>query len=246
MTKNYTLIIGATSAIGLEVARALKARGRSLILHGSNQVKLNTLLNEFPNDLIWNYDLIYTEFLENSLGTFLKNNECCIDSFVHSAGVYYPLAIKSLSYQKILNSYSINVISAILTVKTLITYSINKKNLNNVVLISSNISGFGGRATSIYGSSKAALDGFMKSCAIELSPHVRVNSVLPGAMHTPMTEEMFSNPKIVASFESQYPMGLTKPLHVAKLVDYLLSDSAQYINGQMINVDGGRCLNMSV
>jgi NAD(P)-dependent dehydrogenase (short-subunit alcohol dehydrogenase family) len=246
MTNNYTLIIGATSAVGIEISRTLKARGKSLILHGSNKVKLKSLLDEFPGDLVWDYDLRHIDDMGSALEVFLKNNGCCVDSFIHSAGIYVPLTIKSLTAKKISESYSINVFSSMIAVKTLMTYSINKKNLNNVILVSSNISGFGGRATSIYGSSKAALDGFMKSCAIELAPQVRVNSVLPGAMLTPMTEKMLSNSDVLSSFERQYPMGLSKPIHVAKLVDYLLSEAAEFLSGQMITIDGGRCINMSV
>ena len=76
--------------------------------------------------------------------------------------------------------------------------NINAKHLRGVVFISSTASRFGARGFSMYSASKGALDAFMRAMAVELAPDVRVNSVLPGAVTTRMTEAMLSDPQLSA------------------------------------------------
>ena len=82
------------------------------------------------------------------------------------------------------------------------------------MLISSNISGRGSKAFSIYGASKHAVDGLMRSLAVELAPRVRVNSVCPGAIRTRMTEAIFSNNEVVERMKAAYPLGLGFPQNI--------------------------------
>ena len=70
---------------------------------------------------------------------------------------------------------------------------VNGSALNSIVFVSSNISNRGAKAMAAYGASKGAVDSLMRCLAVELAPKVRVNSVLPGAVHTEMTEGIFAN-----------------------------------------------------
>jgi len=198
-----------------------------------------------PSNLIWKYDLNDCHGIAASLDDLIKLNGVEVESFVHCAGVDYISPIKSLNTGNNNNIFNINFFSAVEIVQTLISKKINNKALRGVVFISSNASGFGARGMSMYISSKSALDGFMKSAAVELAPNVRFNSVLPGAVRTDMTEKIFQNADISNKLISYYPMGAGNPSQIAEVVLFLLSESANWVNGQQIVVDGGRNINIS-
>ena len=122
---------------------------------------------------------------------------------------------------------------------------VNKYTLRSVVLISSNISNFGAVAHSVYGASKGAVDAMMRSLAVELAPRVRINSVLPGAVHTAMTEHIYENKDLIHRMEAAYPLGLGTTSYIADAVEFLLSDKAGWITGQQLTVDGGRNINIT-
>jgi NAD(P)-dependent dehydrogenase (short-subunit alcohol dehydrogenase family) len=101
------------------------------------------------------------------------------------------------------------------------------------------LQGFAGRAA--YAASKAALDGMMRALAIEYAPTIRVNSVAPGFIMTDIARQniadgFISNDLIL----SRTPLGRWgEPTDVAKAVEFLLSDSAAWITGATLPVDGG-------
>lgn len=242
--KKCTLITGSSSGIGREIAIQLGANGRNVIYHGSNEDKLRSLRLNL-GDLIWKFDLNDCHGLSASLEKFIKINNIEINSFVHCAGIDCISPIKSLNTDINNNIFNVNFFSAVEIVKSLVSKKINNKGLRSAVFISSNSSGFGARGMSMYVSSKSALDGFMKSASVELAPNVRLNSVLPGAVRTEMTEETFQNAEISRKLLSAYPMGSGTPSQIAEAVLFLLSEAANWINGQQVVVDGGRSINIS-
>lgn len=242
---NYTLVTGASSGVGRELAVYL-SKTRKLILNGRNHDRLLETRNLCENDpLIWQYDLGDTDNLETELIAWIKDNEVVIDSFVHCAGVMKMVPLRSVSPDTLKSTFSVNVFAPALITKLLASRKINGRNLKSVVFISSNISNRGAAAFSQYGSSKAALDGLMRNLSIELAPNVRVNSVLPGGMITEMTKDLFSDEQMRAQFERNYPLGIGTPEEIAPAVEFLLSDSARWITGQQLTVDGGRTIDIS-
>jgi NAD(P)-dependent dehydrogenase (short-subunit alcohol dehydrogenase family) len=85
----------------------------------------------------------------------------------------------------------------------------------------------------------------MKSLSVELAPQVRVNSILPGAVRTPMAEYALKDPIIAEKLTGDYPLGLGEPHDIANLVEFLLSEKSRWITGQQLVIDGGRTANMS-
>ncbi|MBM4050582.1 MAG: SDR family oxidoreductase, partial [Planctomycetes bacterium] len=92
-----------------------------------------------------------------------------------------------------------------------------------------------------YNASKGAMEMLTKSLAIELGPHqITVNSVAPGLVETEIGLDFPLKPEFWQYAKEHIPLGrLAKPEHVAGAVVYLASDSASYITGQHIIVDGG-------
>ena len=236
----YILVTCASSGVGRELAIYL-SKSYNLILNGRNKERLEETKEKCLNNvLIWQYDLTKIDSLEADLSGWLKDGGIEVGAFVHCAGLMKMMPLRSVDAKALYDTFSTNVFSPELIVKVLVSRKVNGKNLKSVVFISSNISNRGASAFSIYGSSKAGLDGLMRNLSVELAPNVRVNSVLPGGMMTEMTKDLFADEDIRRQFEQNYPLGIGTPADIAPIVDFLISDKSRWITGQQITADGGR------
>jgi glucose 1-dehydrogenase len=95
-----------------------------------------------------------------------------------------------------------------------------------------------------YAASKGGMKLFMQSLAQELAPHrIRVNSVAPGAIQTPINRPAWATPEALASLLTLIPYGrIGQPADIGNAVAWLVSDAADYVHGQTIFVDGGMTL----
>lgn len=241
----YTLITGASSGVGRELAIYL-SKTHNLILNGRNLERLQETKERCKNSpLLWPCDLLNMHSIETGLTAWLSEHKVAVASFVHCAGIIKMVPIRSVNVTNILDTYAVNTFSPILITKVLAAKKYNGPNLKSVVFISSNISNRGAKAFSMYGSSKAAIDGLMRNLAVELAPNVRVNSILPGGMITEMTKEIFADKAKKKEFEKNYPLGIGTPAQIAPVVEFLLSDKAGWITGQQVTVDGGRTIDIT-
>ncbi len=246
MSVNYTLITGASSGLGRATAIELSNYG-NIILHGRDAQKLNEvreLCSKKNNHLIWVYDLSSLQDVEDSLIELLSRG-ILINNYVHCAGQIEMTPLRGVILKRVTEILNVNLVSAFLIIKILASKKHNNNALKAAVFISSNLSNHGARAMSAYGASKGGLDNMMKCLAVELAPKVRLNSILPGAIHTPMTETIFSDPNVLERMKQQYPLGIGHTDQVANVIKFLLSDQASWITGQQIVVDGGRTINVS-
>lgn len=97
---------------------------------------------------------------------------------------------------------------------------------------------------SAYTASKAALSMLTKTLAQEAAPHgVRVLALAPGAIHTPINQDIWSDPKSLADLLEKIPMGrMGEPEELARMAVVLVSDVASYLTGTSVFVDGGMTL----
>jgi NAD(P)-dependent dehydrogenase (short-subunit alcohol dehydrogenase family) len=247
MNNEYTLITGASSGIGAQVAILLSHK-YNIVLNGRDDERLNNVKNRCSkgDHRIWKYDLKGVNDVEAALSTFISENDIKISYFVHCAGMMKNVPVKMFTTELFTNTFNINVVAAAMVMKVLSGKRPNNKALKSAVFISSNISNFGAKAHSVYGASKAALDGLMRSLAMELAPNVRINSVLPGGIKTAMTAHIFEDENFVKNMESSYPLGLGNTADIANVVEFLLSENSKWMTGQQIVVDGGRTINLTV
>lgn len=241
------LITGASSGMGREMAIRFSEQYR-VILNGRNLERLQETVSMCQNadqQLIWQYDLSNIDGLEESLTSFLKADGITVDYFVHCAGMMKNYPIKMVNVELLQQTFNTNVFSAELITKLLVNKKLNNNSLKSIIYISSNISGFGAKAHSVYGASKGAVDAMMKSLAMELAPNIRVNSVLPGAVKTMLTEHIFEDENLISRMKETYPLGLGTTSDIYEAVRFLLSEEARWITGQQITVDGGRTVNIT-
>ncbi|KXH85471.1 SDR family NAD(P)-dependent oxidoreductase [Chryseobacterium kwangjuense] len=245
--RSIVLLTGATAGIGEDIAVKLSEK-YDLILTGRNIEKLNELQQKLTQECksyVLPMDLSNLEKMETTLLEFLKDQNINIHKLVHCAGFMKMIPLKLINNDFMLECFTTNVFSASLLVKLLTNKKHNNSLLDAVVFISSNISNRGAKAMSTYGASKSALDGLMRNFAVELAPKVRLNSVLPGAVLTKMTQNIFDNEDVMSRMQAQYPLGIGYGADIADAVNFLLSDEARWITGQQMTVDGGRSINIS-
>lgn len=239
--KNYALITGASSGIGEQCAIQL-SETHNLILCGRNTKAMDKVLEKCANNknhIILTLDLGKIEEIESKLIEIIAAKGIVIDKFLHSAGAINLMGAKAFDYEAVKYLMDINVYSAMEIVKTLIRKKPNQKALKNVLFISALYSKKGVAGNSFYAATKGALDSYMRSIALELAPEVRVNSILPGGIRTPMSESTFCDEQSIAKIKEQYPLGFGEVQDIANMVEFLFSDKAKWITGQQFSVDGG-------
>jgi NAD(P)-dependent dehydrogenase (short-subunit alcohol dehydrogenase family) len=236
----YTLITGASSGIGRGIAVELSKR-RNLILNGRNEARLGQSIEAcggFDRHLAWARDLSDPLDLGCDFASFLERRGAKVDCFVHSAGIVEvnPTRLSSLdAAQRMMN---VNFLSALEILKALLKKAVNGDALNCVLFISSIHSKQGAKGQSVYCATKGAIDSFAKALSIELAPKVRVNSLLPGGVRTPMVEAVSSKEYIEKTSQS-YPLGLGTVEDIAAYAEFIISDRARWLTGQNIVMDGG-------
>jgi NAD(P)-dependent dehydrogenase (short-subunit alcohol dehydrogenase family) len=196
--------------------------------------------------VLWPFDLQNTADIASSLTPLLAEAGRVVDSFVHCAGTVTVLPVRSIDFRVTQEMMAVNFLSAVEIIHLLLQRKVNDKRLANILFISSIWSTSGARGHSAYSATKAALDGFMRSLAVELAPAIRANSILPGAIHTTMAAQGFEDPIIAEKLKCDYPLGVGQPADIADAVEFLMSQKARWITGQQIIIDGGRSINMSL
>lgn len=238
----YTLVTGASSGIGEGVVLAL-SKSDQLILCGRNKDKLEAVRQKChlpDNHLIWNCDLSTGRMnIFRLLSEFLLNNNIVVERVVHCAGCTKILPFRNFTPQYVDDIFNTNLFSIIEILRVLLKKD-NKGALKNIVLISGLWSIRGDIGNSIYAASKGALNSLVYTLAQELSPKVRINAISPGAVLTPMIEQLLSNDDFRDNVLKDYPLGCGTIEDIVNYITFLLSDKSRWVTGQNIVIDGGR------
>lgn len=164
-----------------------------------------------------------------------------IDGLVNCAGVY---ASSKPFFELTLDEWN-HVISTNLTGMFLLSKYVSRKMMSRkdgkIVNISCIRSRIFRPNMADYAASKGGVVALTSAMALDLAAYnIRVNSVAPGFTYTGMTRDSFNNTEVRTFSESIIPVGkVAQPEDIAKVVLFLLSDMADYINGETIFVDGG-------
>jgi NAD(P)-dependent dehydrogenase (short-subunit alcohol dehydrogenase family) len=240
MKNKYTLITGASSGMGALCTIQL-SKSRNIILASENYVMLELVKSkcfEPEKHLVWCCDFGKERAeIYNSLSELIKNKNLEIDTYIHFAGVTQILPLKNFLIPNVDKIFNINFFSIIEILRVLLKKP-NKGILNQIILISALVSIRGDIGNSIYAASKGAINSLVYSLAQELAPKIRINSILPGAIMSPMTEK--SDPLYIEKLNQETPLGIGSMEDVVNYIEFLLSDKAKWITGQNIIIDGGR------
>jgi len=232
------LVTGASSGIGKATAIECSKLGAKVIIVGRNQERLDDTFNQLNGSEHYKFvlDLKCSDLVKTFISELTN-----IDGIVHSAGLTKNIPFQFASKENFDEVFDVNFFSpAELTRLLLKSKKLNKQ--SSIVFISS-ISGVlcSAPASSIYSSSKGAVNGLIKGMALDFaSKGIRVNSVNPGVVETSIFKEGVITEEQLEENKKQYPLKrFGKPEDIAYAVIYLLSDASCWVTGTSLIIDGG-------
>lgn len=238
--KTY-LITGASGGIGSEIARTLAIENNKLILvYNTNKQAIENLKNElFTLCKIDIYKCDLTNEIEiTNMIKDIKENHKKIDCLINCAGVSHFEQIQdttSTSFEHVINN---NLKSTVL-ISAKVSKLMISEQAGKIINISSMWGVVGASMESLYSASKGAINSLTLSLAKELGPsNITVNAICPGLIDTQMNKNLSS--ETLNSIIEETPLKkIGTPKDVANLVEFLASEKANFITGQIITIDGG-------
>lgn len=182
-----------------------------------------------------NLDLVNSQSVE----TFINDLDTCFEHVVFAAAINTPRPFVEIDRKQLDDALKVNLLSFIEILHRVI-YAMPESGNRSVTVISS-LFGQTGRAGRLpYSLSKHALEGAVKTLAVELGPlGIRVNSVSPGFVNTKLTRKNISAEQI-RNLEKRIPIArLGAPEDIANAIAFLVSERANYITGTNLTIDGG-------
>ncbi|KAB1232115.1 SDR family NAD(P)-dependent oxidoreductase [Chryseobacterium viscerum] len=237
------LITGASSGIGRSCSVECSRSGADLILVGRNHeelMKTVSMLDPETKVEIITEDITQSENLEGIIADKVSILGK-ISGFIHCAGIEKTLPLKKHNTQLYQDIFAVNVIAG-LEIAKILSLKKYKDETSSFVFISSVAGMVGEAGKAAYSASKGAVISGARSLAMELSrSNIRVNSISPAMVNTPILEKMFEDIGEEASSEiiKKHPLGIGDPKDIANACIFLLSDASRWVTGTNLVVDGG-------
>jgi NAD(P)-dependent dehydrogenase (short-subunit alcohol dehydrogenase family) len=228
------VVTGASRGLGRAIAEALTAAGATVHAVARGGDELAALAARNPAIRPWVADAADPAF--HAALAALDH-----DILVNNAGTNTPLPMADVPTEVLDHMLGLNVRAAYLTAQASVRAMLAHGRGGAIVNITSQMGHVGSPRRTVYCMTKHALEGLTKAMAVELAPSgIRVNSVAPTFIETPMTAPMLADPAFRAFVEEMIPLGRTgRPEDVAAAVVYLASPAANMVTGTSLLVDGG-------
>lgn len=237
MEKKLAVVTGASKGIGRAIAKELSQKGFTIGIHfNSSRESAEKLLEEIKDGFLIEANISTIEGCDKIYEEVKKSN-LPLEVLVNNAGFVKDNPLFSATLEEFEQMVSINMRASWYLTKRLIRFMIRNKR-GRIINISSIIGSIGNPTQSVYGMTKAAIDNFTKTIAMELAEHnILVNSVAPGFIDTDMTKNLpEEHKKWILDRIPLKRMG--RPEEVAEVVGFLAT-SGSYITGTTIHVNGG-------
>jgi len=233
------IVSGAAQGIGYAtVVRFLKEGAKVLAIDTSpHQESELARLEEAPLSYIQG-DITTPKTLENISDHIEVNG---VDILINNAGIIRDAPLGKMTRENFSRVLEVNL-TAVFELSQLVAPTMREQGSGVILNAASVVAHYGNYGQANYAASKAGVVGLTKTLARELGKYsIRVNAVAPGFIQTPMVSSI--PPKVQSMMRDKTPLGrLGRPQEVAGCYAFLASDDGAFINGAVLNVDGGLIL----
>jgi 3-oxoacyl-[acyl-carrier protein] reductase len=217
-----------------------------VIIGGSKGIGSAILLQQLENNTVFNLsrnapDISHPnlkhftiDILQDSLPE-IEN----IDCLIYCPGSINLKPIGSLNIDDFRNDFEINVIGAVKAIQKYLP-ALKKGNNPSIILFSTVAAKLGMPFHASIATAKAGIEGLVKSLGAELASVIRINAIAPTITETTLAAGILRNDRMKENMVERHPMkGYLKPEEVANMANYLISDHAKSISGQVFEMDYG-------
>lgn len=234
MSQRIALVTGASRGIGLAIAKKLKDDGFTVVATARKPIdieKLNVLgFSAYFLD-VTNHISIKTLYAE------LKQNNLLPDVLVNNAGIGAAKLLPKISLDDWMETINTNLTSVFMMTQCFVPH-MSKNKYGRIINISSVLSSFAQKGFAHYSASKAGIEGFTRTVALEYAHKgITANAVCAGFVDTDMLADIGEEGRDL--MKKGVPMGfMAQPTDIAGLVAYLASESSRYVSGECIQING--------
>ncbi|MEM1267163.1 MAG: SDR family oxidoreductase [Pseudomonadota bacterium] len=240
LTGKRALVAGASSGIGLGSAVALASAGAAVTVAARSGDRLAALAQAL-GERGWQADTLVLDVAEVEATEAAVRARGPFDILVNSAGFARHSPALETDVADFDTVAGLNIKGAYFLTRAVAAGLIAADRPGSLINISSQMAHVGGIDRAVYAATKHAVEGFTKSMAIEWGPdRIRVNTVCPTFIRTPLTEQTFNRPERRAWVEEKIKLGRVGEIEdIMGAVVFLASDASALVTGSALLVDGG-------
>ena len=240
MDGRRALITGGGRGIGLAAAAALAEAGAHVTLAARTSSEIEEAAESIRSDG-GSADAIVLDMLDTAAVRSVVETADPFDILINNAGTNRPKTMSETTEDDFDAVLDLNLRAAYFVAQAVTDKMLAAKIPGSVINISSQMGHVGGPLRTVYCSSKWAIEGLTKSLAMELGSHgIRVNSIAPTFIETPLAKEMLKDPRSAEAVLSKIKLSRTGQVEdLMGAIVFLASDAAAMITGASLLVDGG-------
>ena len=220
------LIIGGSSGVGQSLVKRLKANNNLISTYHKNPQENSENVNFYEYDVI------------SGSPSNLQIPEA-LDSIIYCPGTINLKPFNRYTEDELIDDFKINVLGFLKILSAFKRHLLNTDN-PSIVLFSSVAAQKGIAYHTQVACSKGAIESLTKTLAAELAPKIRVNAIAPSLLNTPLADKFLNSELKIKNNIERHPLKkIGEANDISSMVEFLISDNAKWITGQVINIDGG-------